>query len=74
MKKKIFGKSNEREMEMLVAESKSNVLRTGSGSDSFNLFCFTRSGLENYHFSEENLAQMVDLFSLDLNFAEAEVA
>lgn len=56
-----IGKPNEREMKMLVAESKSNVLRTGSGSDSFNLFCFTRSGLENYHFSEENLAQMVDL-------------
>ena len=34
----------------------------------------SRAGLENYHFSEENLAQMVDLFSLDLNFAEAEVA
>lgn len=55
------GESNEREMQITIAGAKSNVLRDDKDSDKFNLLCFTRSGLNNYNFSNDNMSKMVDI-------------
>lgn len=56
-----YGTANESEMYQTINEGRSNILNTQGSSNTFNLFCFTRNGIGEYQFSEDNSALIVDL-------------
>ena len=56
-----YGTANESEMYQAINEGRSNILNTQGSSNTFNLFCFTRNGIGEYQFSEDNSALIVDL-------------
>ncbi len=44
-----------------INDSLSNFMTTENGSNQYNLFCFTTAGLDNFNFSDENLALMTNM-------------